>query len=1077
MAFNHYLGGRWHMADLVGQVIGQYQIVEQLGRGGMADVYKAFHPGLSIYRALKVIRREFVTETGFRERFQREAQAVASLRHPNIVQMHDFGVQDDLYYMVMEFIEGQDLKTYLLKQGQLRPFDRIVSIIEQVASALGYAHQRGVIHRDIKPANIMLTAEGQVILTDFGIAKMVTQTERMTQTGVGIGTPSYMSPEQARGLPNVGPASDIYSLGIVLYEMLTGQVPFSADTPLAVMLKVVSDPLPPPRDFSPDIPDVLQGVVLKATAKDPARRYQTTEAFVDSLKRSLNMATEAGTSARTSPGDSQATRLAGASATVADAVPPKAKKARPQSQPKKNRSTPWLLIGGGLLVLLCFVAAAAAGLWYYFRPTPSLANWQFVVDASQGMNETIDGRTKMDIARAGMAEELKILPSNVNAGLRIFGGGQSGADPCQDTQLLVKPATQQGPQLVSALSGVTPAGEAPLTQAIVQAIGDFDLTRDTKNTLIVITSGLDTCDSNAVSQLQELSRRLGIQFDLQLIGLGVAESDQGQLQQIAEAAGGEFHNADTEEEFRQVVTARLSDTIPPLPSAPVAPQTGEGGLALGQSVSGQIAAGQSTQYTFEAQAGQTIYFQFESASEGTYFKLTGPDRAELFNVYNGNKGPVELAPAGTYTLDVTPDGETSSTYAFTVWEVNPPLIEGGEITFGQFIDGQIQIPGQRVHYTFEGQAGQTIYFQFDSATEGTYFTLTGPARTELFSVYNSNKGPVELAQAGAYTLLVNADGPVKPKYSFTMWDINPPLIEGGEITFGQFIDGQIQIPGQRVHYTFEGQAGQTIYFQFDSATEGAYFTLTGPDRTELFRVYNGNKGPVELAQAGTYTLLVNADGPAKPKYTFVMWDINPPLIDGGGLTFGQFVDGQIQIPGQRVQYTFEAQAGQTIYFQFDSASEGAYFTLTGPARTELFNVYNGNQGPIALEQAGTYTLQVNADGEGKPKFSFAIWEVKPAIIDGGALTFGQPIDGQIQIPGQRAQYTFEGQAGQSIDFQFDSASEGTYFTLLAPDSSELFSVYNGNQGPIALEQAGTYTLQVNADGAGKPKYTFRINLE
>ncbi len=257
------------MADLVGQTIGQYQIVQRLGQGGMADVYKAFHTGLAVYRALKVIRPEFVTQEGFKERFQREAQAVAALRHPNIVQMHDFGAQDNLYYMVMEFIEGHDLKSYLTQHGQVRPFNQVVKIIEQVASALGYAHGRGVVHRDIKPGNIMLTADGQAILTDFGIAKMLAAEDRMTQTGMGIGTPAYMAPEQARGLPDVGPPADVYSLGIVLYEMLTGRVPFSADTPLAVMLKVVSDPLPPPRDFSPDIPDVLQGVVLKATASLP----------------------------------------------------------------------------------------------------------------------------------------------------------------------------------------------------------------------------------------------------------------------------------------------------------------------------------------------------------------------------------------------------------------------------------------------------------------------------------------------------------------------------------------------------------------------------------------------------------------------------------------------------------------------------------------------------------------------------------------------------------------------------------------------------------------------------------------
>lgn len=543
------------MATLVGQTIGQYQIVEHLGGGGMADVYKAFHSGLAVYRAIKVIRPEFVTDADFKARFQREAQAVAEMRHPNIVQVHDFGIQDNLYYMVMEFIEGRDLKQHLTRQGQIRPFSQVLPIIEQVASALSYAHKRGVIHRDIKPANIMLAKDEQVILTDFGIAKILTkQEEAMTQKGVGIGTPAYMAPEQARGASDIGPTADLYSLGIVLYEMLTGRVPYSADTPLAVILKVVNDPLPPPRQFSPDIPDVLQGVVLKATVKDPARRYQSAEAFVDGLKRSLR----------------------GESATAPDIAAPTVKEVAaespPKSQPEKGKKAGWLLGGAAGLaaLLLCVLLAAGAGIYFWLRPQPTLATWQFVIDASAGMNETIDGKTKIDIARDALARELDILPGNVGAGLRVFGGNSSGQDPCQDTQLLVEPATGRSRQIAGALAGVSPQGEAPLTEAIVQAIGDFDLSNQNKNTLIIITAGLDTCEADAVSQLETLSRRLGIEFDLHLIGLGVEDpAEAGQLQQLAESAGGSYYNADSEEDIGRV----LEDQISILQGTPVARAT------------------------------------------------------------------------------------------------------------------------------------------------------------------------------------------------------------------------------------------------------------------------------------------------------------------------------------------------------------------------------------------------------------------------------------------------------------------------------------------------------------------------
>jgi len=332
------------MSDLVGQTIGTYKITERLGQGGMADVYKAFHTELEVYRALKVIRPEFVAEVDFKNRFRREAQAVATLRHSNIVQMHDFGVQDKFYYMVMEFVEGNNLKDYLHKHGQIRPFSKILPIIEQVASALTYAHERGIIHRDIKPANIMLTPGGQVILMDFGIAKMLEAKEQMTKTGAGIGTPAYMAPEQARAQPNIGPPADIYSLGIVLYEMLTGRVPFQADTPLAVMLQVVNDPLPSPREFSPDIPDVLQGVVLKATAKDATQRYQTAEAMVDSLKRSLS-------------GDAGATSISGTDerkTSIEDGV-------AVGSSPPTKRKIGWLIPVAVIGLLLVCILAALGG--------------------------------------------------------------------------------------------------------------------------------------------------------------------------------------------------------------------------------------------------------------------------------------------------------------------------------------------------------------------------------------------------------------------------------------------------------------------------------------------------------------------------------------------------------------------------------------------------------------------------------------------------------------------------------------------------------------------------------------------
>ena len=273
--------------DLVGHTLGPYSIVERIGRGGMADVYRALHTALNVPRALKVIRAELGDSEDFRVRFRKEAQSVAALRHQNIVQVHDFGTEGALNFMVMEFIDGHDLKHFLHTEGRIRPVGRAVELIQQIAGALEYAHARGLIHRDIKPANIMITTGGLPILTDFGIAKLLTADTHLTQTGAAIGTPAYMAPEQILGGTDVGPATDVYSLSVVLYELLTGRVPFAADTPMGVLAKVLSEPLPKPQTLCSDIGEELQNVLLKGTAKSSAGRFDTVTSFRKALAEAM----------------------------------------------------------------------------------------------------------------------------------------------------------------------------------------------------------------------------------------------------------------------------------------------------------------------------------------------------------------------------------------------------------------------------------------------------------------------------------------------------------------------------------------------------------------------------------------------------------------------------------------------------------------------------------------------------------------------------------------------------------------------------------------------------------------------
>jgi serine/threonine protein kinase len=273
-------------ASLQGQTLGKYRVLEPLGRGGMAQVYRAYHPQLDRYVAIKVLRSDLVEEEEFLARFHREARAVARLRHPNIVQVFDFDVQDGIYYMVMEILEGDTLKARLNdyhSRGEQMPLGEMVRILLDVLNGLAYAHSEGMTHRDVKPANIMLTRRGQAVVTDFGIAQIVGGT-RHTAAGVLMGTLNYISPEQ--GLEGKSDArSDIYSVGIVFYEMLLGKPPFDADTPLAILMKHLNDPLPLPRQVDPQIPEPFERIVLKALAKQPEERYQTAAEMAQSLQK------------------------------------------------------------------------------------------------------------------------------------------------------------------------------------------------------------------------------------------------------------------------------------------------------------------------------------------------------------------------------------------------------------------------------------------------------------------------------------------------------------------------------------------------------------------------------------------------------------------------------------------------------------------------------------------------------------------------------------------------------------------------------------------------------------------------
>ncbi len=253
----------------------RYQLFERLGYGGMADVFRARDLMLDRYVAIKVLRKDYTENAGFQERFRHEARAAANLSHPNIVTVHDFGLAEGQLYIVMEYIPGTDLKTLLRKRGRFT-IDEATPLVVQACAGIGYAHRAGLVHCDVKPQNMLVTPDKRLKVTDFGIARALATIHPDEHSDVVWGSPQYFSPEQAAGEPP-SPASDVYSLGVVLYEMLSGTLPFTGSTAEELArLHIQADPIPV-REYVPDIPSTLEEIVMKVLSKEPSARYRTAD--------------------------------------------------------------------------------------------------------------------------------------------------------------------------------------------------------------------------------------------------------------------------------------------------------------------------------------------------------------------------------------------------------------------------------------------------------------------------------------------------------------------------------------------------------------------------------------------------------------------------------------------------------------------------------------------------------------------------------------------------------------------------------------------------------------------------------
>jgi serine/threonine protein kinase len=351
------------MSFNIGENIGPYRIIEQLGQGGMATVYKAYHAALDRYVALKVLHPAFHEDQTFAARFQREARVVAKLEHPNIVPIYDYSEHETRPYLVMKYIEGDTLKARLNK-GPLTSKE-IEDVVNSIGSALAYAHRQGILHRDIKPSNVLIEVDGGMYLADFGLARIAQAGESTMSSDSIMGTPQYISPEQAMGKKDLDAGTDIYSFGVMLYEMVVGQVPFSADTPFSIIHDHIYTPLPLPMKVNPTVPEPVQRVLLKALAKNRLDRYESVEDMMKAFKDSW---AEAGV-----PMQGTSITMRPASLT-GEPIGLKTQKAAPVFETipaipsTAKRRSPWMWVGVGGAMILCAAIAFFAILKMTARP-------------------------------------------------------------------------------------------------------------------------------------------------------------------------------------------------------------------------------------------------------------------------------------------------------------------------------------------------------------------------------------------------------------------------------------------------------------------------------------------------------------------------------------------------------------------------------------------------------------------------------------------------------------------------------------------------------------------------------------
>ena len=693
-----------------GQMLGPYRIISQVGQGGMATVYKAYQASMDRNVAVKVLPSQLASSAEFTQRFQQEARIIARLEHAHILPVFDYGESDGVAYFVMRYLDAGTLKDKM-EAGPL-PLREIDRYFTQLADALSYAHSQGVIHRDLKPSNALIDPQGNLFLTDFGIAKLLqSASPRLTQTDAIMGTPAYISPEQAQSSA-VDQRSDIYSLGIILYEMVTGRVPYTADTPLAVILKHVSDALPLPSTLKPDIPEAIEQVLLKALAKNPADRFNTVNDFLTAWKNALAHKDQP-LERFTAP-----TAFDLPSRTPQPQVQPAATTRTVTAPEKSRKSLGWL---AGCLVGVCLLAGIG-GVAYLGL------NWSDLFPAAAD-NQNPLAETESPLLPAGDATEEFF---DITIGDEIKNGEpESGA-------------------------------------GLLEAPGSMDVYTFTAEPGQVIY--VHIIDLPETSDL--ISIALSDDFNNDLFSSCLQCGDPGLVQLDR---GGEYTltigNEDPEGAGYGAYRIKLWD-VPPPDEFTIELDTTVSRDNPGQGLGYIENPGNSDKYYFTVESGATVYLQVVQAPQSAdliNWGLYDDANSAVFEtcMQCGDPGLFTLDRGGTYILSVgNQTGAATGTYSFKLWSVPPP--DEFELASGDTVRkdepgpgaGFIETPGAQDIYTFSGTAGQTITITLaDMDLPELYWRLEDENGNEIFNtcIQCGNPAPFTIESDGEYTLIVGSD--------------------------------------------------------------------------------------------------------------------------------------------------------------------------------------------------------------------------------------------------------------------------------------------------------------------------------